>query len=898
MNKKDFVLSLLGCFALAITGCNKKNKNDTTSNFRENNSDYFTITWANEDGTILEIDQYVLKGSIPSYDGETPTKAEDEHYTYTWSGWNNEIHEADKNETYFATFSSEKIIYTIDFDLNGGNSNSYNGPKKIEEFTTSIFFFDCIKENWTFRGWNYKGTKIIDENGNQLREFTISKEMTFVADYSQTSKLNIVKNIDVAGQVTGDGEYPYNTYVDISVSVNPGYEFLGWYIDDSLLSNNESYKYMLWNNDISIEARFCIRSFLLNIWSNNSTYGLVIYQNQNNNEYKESYQEYFDFSTPITIAAYSKTDVEFLGWYNSSNQLLENNLIYSFRMPSSDIDLEAKWNYFTITYNLYGGTNNNLNATYYTKDMSTIPLYEPTRNSYDFVGWKYGDDFINEINPSLIRNITLDAIWKAHEYTITYELNNGINDPHNPTSYTIENNIIQLYPASKHGYTFISWCSDLYLYNELENPFNAGYGDIVLYAKFIPTQYSITYILDGGINTGNNPSYYTIEEEFSFSDPSRKGYVFSGWYDESGNHVTSIQKGTTGPLVLTAHWSGLKNNLTVSSDDDNKGTIEIVSGTGYSGETVIVKASPTTGNGFIGWFKDGCVLVSENNSYSFKMPPNDYSLVARFLSNADKEQYEINNGIKPVISDDGWYITYGLYPQAFTANPSGQYAGCEIPDYIDGDVWFFFKNKYYARIVAKPYASGYTFINGRTITEGETYYFECQPIRWKILSNNGNYFVLSEKALDRHCFYGSLVNRTIHGLTIYPNNYDHSDIKQWLENDFYNHAFKLNDINVSSLALPESSVYKNTSYGFSQDEYSNKRYCKATDWALARGIYIWVQSAASPIYRNVQYMTSTRSKDSNNLNYDIESVIVQGAISGGQVNWAGFGVRPSCHIDI
>ena len=47
----------------------------------------YTITWKNENGTVLETDAKVKYGSKFSYDGATPVKAEDEEYTYEFKGW-------------------------------------------------------------------------------------------------------------------------------------------------------------------------------------------------------------------------------------------------------------------------------------------------------------------------------------------------------------------------------------------------------------------------------------------------------------------------------------------------------------------------------------------------------------------------------------------------------------------------------------------------------------------------------------------------------------------------------------------------------------------------------------------------------------------------------------------
>ena len=52
----------------------------------------FTVTWKNEDGTVLELDENVEYGSHPSYDKETlPTKPDDTYYTYEFAGWNPEL---------------------------------------------------------------------------------------------------------------------------------------------------------------------------------------------------------------------------------------------------------------------------------------------------------------------------------------------------------------------------------------------------------------------------------------------------------------------------------------------------------------------------------------------------------------------------------------------------------------------------------------------------------------------------------------------------------------------------------------------------------------------------------------------------------------------------------------
>ena len=63
----------------------------------------YTITWANYDGTVLEIDT-VTEGDTPTYDGATPAKDADSQYTYTFTGWTPEVVAAVADAAYTAVY--------------------------------------------------------------------------------------------------------------------------------------------------------------------------------------------------------------------------------------------------------------------------------------------------------------------------------------------------------------------------------------------------------------------------------------------------------------------------------------------------------------------------------------------------------------------------------------------------------------------------------------------------------------------------------------------------------------------------------------------------------------------------------------------------------------------------
>ena len=76
----------------------------------------FTVTWVDWNGTELEKDEKVTEGSTPSYDGETPTRAETGDIIYTFTGWTPELSPVTKDITYTAVYSelhkNVKLVHT------------------------------------------------------------------------------------------------------------------------------------------------------------------------------------------------------------------------------------------------------------------------------------------------------------------------------------------------------------------------------------------------------------------------------------------------------------------------------------------------------------------------------------------------------------------------------------------------------------------------------------------------------------------------------------------------------------------------------------------------------------------------------------------------------------------
>lgn len=230
----------------------------------------------------------------------------------------------------------------------------------------------------------------------------------------------------------------------------------------------------------------------------------------------------------------------------------------------ADVEVFAAWELITydIAYVLDGGDNDVDNPETYTILTPKITLKAATKGGYTFDGWFSDSGFVNpvtEINLGSTGNVTLYAKFVIIDYTITYELDGGVNHVSNPETYTITTPEIALAVATKDGYTFNGWFQDAIFTEPATTVIPLGStGDLTLYAKFVIIDYTITYELDGGVNDVDNPATYTIATPtITLEEATKDGYTFNGWYSNAGltTEVTSIPLGSTENITLYAKFT-------------------------------------------------------------------------------------------------------------------------------------------------------------------------------------------------------------------------------------------------------------------------------------------------------------------------------------------------------
>ncbi|MCL1904275.1 MAG: leucine-rich repeat protein [Oscillospiraceae bacterium] len=215
--------------------------------------------------------------------------------------------------------------------------------------------------------------------------------------------------------------------------------------------------------------------------------------------------------------------------------------IVTFYVP---IDLKSDYRTFTALdkYNVAGYCN----VEFDTRGGSYI---EPTKKSiennklvrpadpdsdfYVFDGWYKEADCINEwnFNTSFVNdNMTLYAKWIPKTYSITYNLNGGINASGAPSVYSYGINTVFPVP-SRENYVFDGWYTFADFSGVPVNSTGTGInGNLNLYAKWSPKTYKVIYNANGGVGVPlPQTKTHGVILTLSGATPARSGFIFRGW---------------------------------------------------------------------------------------------------------------------------------------------------------------------------------------------------------------------------------------------------------------------------------------------------------------------------------------------------------------------------------
>ena len=180
--------------------------------------------------------------------------------------------------------------------------------------------------------------------------------------------------------------------------------------------------------------------------------------------------------------------------------------------------------------------------------------------------------------------------------------------------------------------------------------------------------YTITYDLDGGEPTGNNPSEYTVESEFTLSNPTKTGYTFLGWtgtdLDKATTQVT-IDKCSTGDRTYTANFTPIDYEISYLNVDG--ATFATVNPSTYNIETETFTLNNPTKDDytFAGW--SGTDLTGDTNKEVkiTKGSTGERTYTAHFVENYNIT-YDLADGSLPQGTTNP--ATYSVLSDTITLN--------------------------------------------------------------------------------------------------------------------------------------------------------------------------------------------------------------------------------------
>ena len=609
-----------------------------------------------------------------------------------------------------------------------------------------------------------------------------------------------------------------------------GYTFGGWYTDTALRTpfDFEAYAANKERTNIAVYAKWEVNTY-------NITY-------ENTKGAANSNPATYNIESAITLSDITSPGYTFEGWF-AGEEKVESIELGSY----GDITLTAKWAVITYTATFVNADGTVGTVDFDIEDTALSEPAVPQRTGYTGEWEDY------EIKAE---NLMINAVYTPITYNITYENTKGAAN-NNPATYNIETATITLADITSPGYTFEGWYTDETFEEQVDFISEGSFGDLEFFAKWTPTEYSVNYVLDGGINNSANPSSYSLvtlggaDGVISIEAPTkstndvsvnadgtftRHAYEFLGWYKDSGfeQRVSELSL-ALGSVTLYAKWADMPTEVSANY-----------------------------------------VRVNENNE----------------------------------LDEDGGYILFGQYPQTIKAANVSIISTTPDTDgyYLGSD------GERYAKKVAYPYGSSYTFSDNSNVTRGNTYYFKVEPIRWRILSeSDGNAFILCDSIIANHNYHHTTSSTTIDGQKVYANNYKYSDIRAWLNDEFYNTAFGALQQALIQTTEVDNSGYS-TGYPFNRyacENTSDKvfllsyrevitikytaRQMLTSDFSRATGAYMSTDS--SYYYGNGQWWLRSPYYDYVN---NARSVGVSGtAVNyGSDVDFVSRGVVPALNLTL
>ena len=521
-----------------------------------------TVTGNAKTGTVVE-------SELKEYTGFTPV-INAEQQMRLGSGENVLTVDYNRNE------------YLLTVDTDGG---SYIAPAKLK-YGAAIAPTAPTKLGYTFNEWKVTGTQNNAPATMPANDLSITAQWTNNATANYTvvywqqnakdlTKYDYKESASKTGNVGANATYDAKSYAGFAVKpVTP----------------------------VTVNAD---GSTVVNVYYDRINYSIYFWLYQNRNWVKQD---------NLTITAPYGTDIsgqwnddahsQYM-WYTSQSQTTsigtQGTMPLNGKFPGLD----------SYTNNAYGDTTSTVTI-YYKEWISNTQSTELGRGKLPS-RWTINEGDIIDLEGFTYRSMNKNSktlYYTRNSYSITFENASGISAatgiPYEKaiTSYqptgtitppaSVDSDYVfggwYTSPACEKG-TEVNWSSTMPAHNQ------------IFYAKWTAPQYTVSFDLNGEGAEGETPEwkvvkYDNVEEELSqLADPTREGYTFAGWYQDSACTIPMVDnRQITGDLTLYAKWQGEeKYTYTVYFVDENENELAKDMGQETPGTTITVDPKPFAG---------------------------------------------------------------------------------------------------------------------------------------------------------------------------------------------------------------------------------------------------------------------------------------------------------------
>ena len=217
-----------------------------------------------------------------------------------------------------------------------------------------------VNEGYNFEGWYivektgsgyYQQTNLVLLSKNTNYTYTMQDKSVTIAAIFSSYTITTASSTNTGGAAgsftrlnnkkVSDGEM-----VELTATVNDGYNFEGWYIDGVCVSRNLTYNYTMEKENANIEVRYsCYQLSTVGYAkdaSGNTEAGF------NAGTYTQYSSENISVGKTVTLIATVNDGYNFAGWYIDGT-CVGTELEYTYTMGKENVTIVAEYSYYTLT---------------------------------------------------------------------------------------------------------------------------------------------------------------------------------------------------------------------------------------------------------------------------------------------------------------------------------------------------------------------------------------------------------------------------------------------------------------------------------------------------------------------------------------------------------------------